>query len=304
MIIHLPDNAALQALVAGIAAGALFYFSLFSGGFLFFYSPLIPLLLAGFAHGRRGATLALTVAMLTLAFAANVPVALLFMLLLGAPAWLVADRTTLWRDEPEGRVWYPLGQVFSWISLYGALLFLFLSVYFTRGDSTLVTMLSSQLEREFSSLQPDIAVRAQKIILHMPYLLFAVTAWLWLVMLWCAGWFSHFALVGKVPALRPRFAVERFVPPFALLLSLLASAVLALWDAPNVAFIGKTCLLITLFAYFLSGLTWLHAASRRWPNRVWIISFVYMLVITMLWPAGIVAGIGLWQQFQVLKSTK
>lgn len=116
----------------------------------------------------------------------------------------------------------------------------------------------------------------------------------WMLMLFGNGWLAHWWLRWREQGLaRPGFGFSGVHPPIWVPAGLLVVVLIALTGDSELAFIGQCLSLLLLIPYLISGLVNVHRASRHWPARTVGLVVLYVLLLQFLWPAAILAGIGL-----------
>lgn len=288
-------------LLAGIASAALFLLvSLLGLGFFFLFLPTLPLLVAGLSLGPRPALKATVFASISVSLVASLPAGVMFFVLLGFPAWYIADRSLLAARTEGATRWYPVGLVFLHLSLYACGLLALTAFYYTGKAGGLEQIVAEAMKKEFSGVEPEYADMLATLASQWAFLIFSITIWLWGLALYAHAWFAQRVVANRGHALRPDVAVEVFTLPNWMLGLLAICALASLIGSAAMQFLGKACLISLLLPYFLSGCAHMHKASANWPNRRFFLFFVYFMVFAQFWPALMIAGIGLWQHIKAL----
>jgi hypothetical protein len=61
----------------------------------------------------------------------------------------------------------------------------------------------------------------------------------------------------------------------------------------NAGFFGINVMLIGTIPFFFIGLAVLHSISAAWPGRLFLLIGAYLLLVLLVWPAAIIALLGL-----------
>jgi hypothetical protein len=260
-----------------------------AGGLLLAYIAPLPLFLAGFGLGARGAGIAVLVAGISSLPFAGPAFAATQALVYGLPVIVLSRQALLSRGDHQGRThWYPPGQLMLWMSgmaLAGFVLTLAGMAMF--GDG-LMAYLNFVLE-PFAAAFPEPEQREMLLAL-LDYLpaFFAVS---WTLGLIFNGTLAQGLLVRFGYNLRPTPELAEIRLPVAWIGLLLAALVLATLSG-LLGIFGKTLAAIAIVPYFLLGLGVIHGFLRPWKGRMVLLILFYGLLF--LWPLPVmVAGLGL-----------
>ncbi len=293
----------LSALATGFLSGGIFLLvAAFGLGFFFMFLPTLPLFGVGIGRHPRVALYGAAVATLIIGAALEIPVALVFFLIMGLPSWYLAKKALLWRDGSEGRQWYPLVLVFLHLTFYAAALLGVTVLYFAGEEGGLPGLLTATIHEAFATFPPEYRDEAIMVAGNWAPLIVAIMFWLWALAIYGHAWFAHRMLAGKQAAPRPSFAMTPFPMPNNALAALALAALLSLTSMASVQFFGKTVFVMMFLPYFFLGAAVLNQASLTWPSRRIFLFFIYFMVALQFWPALGLSVIGLWHHIKRLSS--
>jgi hypothetical protein len=302
----------LTGLVAGLAS-ALLYATVIAGSpiaIVLFYAAPLPLMIAGLGWNHRAAAIGGLVASAFMATAMSPVSAIVFIVSVAVPAWVLSYLALLGRREGDQVVeWLPTGQlVMAAAMLSGAMGILgviaigpSLEEFWSVIRSGVELMLKAQLGIPESQplVMPDVAdpdafiATFATLVPPIVILFYCLTL---LFNLWLAArvaqksgrlmrpW-SDFSTLDL-----PRWAVPAFV----------ASAIAAI--APgHLGLFAEMFAAALLLAFILLGLAVLHDITRGLSARALILGGVYFAAFAMGWPLFVAAGVGLAERFLRLR---
>jgi hypothetical protein len=296
----------ISSLIAGIVSAGLYLLVMSLGlGFFFMFLPTLPILLTGLGRSPRLALYATLAATFTLTLVIGFASAFVFLIFLGLPAWYIADHALRWRNTAEGeRQWYPLGLVFTYLTLYACATVAGLTFYYAGEEGGIQGMLTKGMHQTFADMEAQYGDLITAVISQWSFLIFSMTVWLWALALYAHAWFAQRMLASREKSRRPDMAITVFAMP-SWMLSLMAICGLAsLIGSPTTQFLGQSTLLSLLLPYFLLGAAVMHAASKTWPTRRFLLFFIYFMVFAQFWPALALSGVGLWHQIKRLSGRR
>jgi hypothetical protein len=295
------------ALGAGIVS-ALLYVSVTTGtslsAVLRMAAPL-PLFIAGLSFGAMNVLIAGLAGFFVTLLAGNPSGALEYMLTSAMPAvWLVrlallarpANEKAREPTADPALEWYPPGRLAAWTATIVAALLISLGLMnWAEGGLRAVFAETLKPALESAALGALIADRGfapeafkQGMISVAPAL-----SGIALIGLTLANMY-----VGQLVARRSGLArrpspviQEMELPP--LLFGAFSLALVLSFLPGQFGFLAATAAALFAFPYFLLGLTVLHAISRPWPGRVWILALGYFLAFQLGFPLLILWGVGL-----------
>lgn len=284
----------MNTLAVGIGAGlvsALLFLVVITGSplamLLSFIAPL-PIFIAALGWQHRAGLVAaaaggLAIAILTSAagLGLNPMAGFAFALGWALPAWWLAYLALLGRPLPDGSLeWYPLGRLVLWIAGTSALITLLGVVVLGEGSHEAYR---ENLQRAFEAfLRSDQPATGEKppnetltaVVQALPFFFALNFVFVLTLNLWLAA--KTVQISGRLPRPWP------FIPATAmprLSIGLLAGAVAAgfLDGFPGAFGLALSGALLAVFA--LQGLAFLHDATRRRPERRFILSALYALAL-------------------------
>jgi len=299
-----------QALLISFGGGALcavLYLSVLLGGpgaILLSYFSQLPLYLVGLALGTVPVLTAAAAATLFIALAGGLLGAGLFALLSGVPAVLVVRQALLSRTDADGRAqWYPTGRLAALLAVLASTVFVLAALAFS-GEAGFEANIGGFIDRflnEFRGLREDGAQTtavAQLIAAYFP----GGAMVSWLLMVAVNAMLAQALLVRFKRNRRPTPAYSAFRVPDWAVYALIAAGMLTIFGRGGpVGYVAANLIPLWGALYLLGGLAVLHAVSRDWPGRPLIVGFVYMLLLFFGWPAVVIAGLGLVDQWAHLR---
>lgn len=283
-------------LAAGLAS-ALLYASVLTGAvfsILLAYAAPLPLLIAGLGWGRVSAVTGIVSVTVLLSFTVDVRFAAVFLMWVGVPVALLVYLALLSRegDQPGTREWYPPGRLIIWICIISTAL-LGLTVLIGGPDLAsfrleLKTALNKLIERSpqlkaYIVQQPELDVT--RVVEYMVRTLPTISAGLWtissFVNLWLAARIAQVS--GKLERPWPELTDLSYPRTFAWVF---AASVLGIFLPGIAGLLSSAFAAAGIFAFFLLGLTTVHAMTKGSPYRYAILGTVYAIVLFLGW-AGI-----------------
>lgn len=254
---------------------------------------------------EAGALATFIIAVLTFSF---LPAALFF-LIFALPCWYICHLVSHYRDIklnpglPATRIWYPIGLLTLHLAIYGCALLAITTAFFATRDTNLPQLLSKIIQDTITILNKDYKIELDIIepgiaIADLTFMLCGFSIWFWALILLGHAWVVNNALVKKNLAKRPNLIVTPFYMPYWLLTFMGICALASLIGGESMRFLGKSSLIILLLPYFFQGTAILHINSRNWPNRWFFLFLFYFSIAILLWPALVVAGVGLWHHIK------
>ena len=78
--------------------------------------------------------------------------------------------------------------------------------------------------------------------------------------------------------------------------------VLAAFLSGQIGDFGRNAAVILALPFFLMGLSVIHAASNRWPGRIFFLLGIYLFLFAAGWPAAIVVALGVFEPWTQLRT--
>lgn len=289
------------ALVAGLLSGGLFLLVVGVGlGSFFLFLPTLPLFTAGLHFSFRSSLAGACIGAAIIGSLTDIPVAAMFLVFFALPVCYLANQALLSREISGQRQWFPIGRIFVTLSVFACIVITCIVFYYTSEEGGIAQILSNQIHGGFGGLEEEYGDVINILAGSLSFLIFSMTFWLWALALYAHLWFANHLLGKQQKARRPSVAILPFPMPNWLLTLMVLCGLASLIGSPTLEFLGKSCLMVLLFPYFLQGIALMHAATKTWPNRRFLLFFIYFLMVAFFWPVLIVAGMGLWHHIKML----
>lgn len=292
----------LPSLAAGLLAAGAFLLLSQPGMALLMFLPSLPLLLMGMAASPRAGLRAALVAAFITALAAGLPAAIFFLLLVGLPSSYLAGQAMRHGQADGETTWFPVGAAFAPLAAYASALIGLLTIYYAGQEGGISGALALRLPEAMSDMEADYA-EAIRLLNRWSFLIFSTSVWMWALALYGHLWLAHRILAARGRIARPSVGLTPFLMPNWMLSLLVIAALAALIGSAPMRFFGQSALIALLLPYCLSGVAFMHHATRDWPNRVFFLFFVYFMAAAQFWPALALSGIGLWQHIKRLSGS-
>jgi hypothetical protein len=298
----------VQIVFIGLGAGvasALLFASVASGSpisILLFYLAPLPILLAGIGWSHLAALIAVLLAAAGLGALFGFWFFIAHLVGVGVPTYLIAYVAMLGRHAPDGTVeWYPIGKLVLWAAGIAAVsTALTIPVFGSDLDSYRATV--KQIFERVIRLQlgtpageplkfpngGDPAAALNLLATVMPPVAAAVAMLTGLFNLWLAGRIARVS--GRLARPWPDLSAMSFpaMTPVALLAAIALSFLASIVGVA--AGMLAACLLL---AYAVLGFVVIHQLTRPLAARSVILGAVWLVVLSLGWPAIVVALIGL-----------
>jgi len=277
-----------------------------SGLLLVLLSPL-PLFLAGLSQGVAAALIAGATTVAAIGILAGFVAAIGTVVILGAPVTLLVRLALLSRPlagagNGAAVEWYPPGLLVGWLSGIGMVwLGLAALVLSGQGEGIAAGAHADVLE----SLRLMVPQATDQELAQVASLVapFAVGAGL-------ASWLLLLAVNGALAqGVLGRFGRNRRPAPDIAAIELprwiawaLAAALLASFVAPgDFGFLAQNLAIMLLLPFFFVGLAVVHSVTRRFKSRTAVLVAFYGVLVLFTWPAALVAGLGLIEQWAQIR---
>lgn len=287
------------------------------GGILFMMLVPLPLFLSGLSLGLTAALISagsacLTIGLMTAVAATQISGSLAIGLAdgagvligtaitLGLPVVVLVRQALLNRTAGDGSLeWYPSGLLVLWLTGLGVVMLAFslLSLLWFGTGESLEAMFTGQLTEALRLVVPDVE-EAQLREAAAATVAFGLAAGLdsWLMVIAANGILAQGTLGRFGRNLRPAPDIAAIELPSWLSLVLAGSIVIA-WLAPgDLGFLARSLAIVLALPYFFAGLALVHGASRNRSARVAMLIVFYAILILFVWPAALVAVLGLLDQ--------
>ncbi len=289
-----------QAMAGGVLSALLFLLAAASGlGFFCLFLPTLPLFWLGLSTSPKLALHGGIVAALLIA-ALELAAGVMFLFLLGLPAWYITQKSLLSRDYTGGRTWFPLGLIFTTLTWFAVALMAVTGLFYAGEPGGLPAILAQHMQQSLSEVGNEYKEAVTILAGELSFLVFSLGVWLWALMIYGHGWLANYLLARTGRNIRPDFAIEVFPMPGTMLWLLAFAALSSLFGSESLAFLGKSGLIMLLFPYFLLGTALMHLHTKTWPSRRFFLFFVYAMIFVQFWPALILCGMGFFHQIKCL----
>jgi hypothetical protein len=292
--------------VGGGLLCALFYLSFMTGSpgaFFMAYFLQFPLFLVGLSLGWLPAAIACVVAAVVVAFGANPAAAGMFSLVSAVPVLIISRQALLAQPgtQPGTRLWYPPGLLFGWLTGYGLLLFGLAVVLYSGVEGGLEGAARAFLEAKFETLGMDTGTPeiGRMIGLVVPYFP-ALVAASWFPMVVVNAVLAQGALTQFKRNRRPSPKFTTLDLP-GWMTTALAVALLASFIPGRIGMIGQNAAIILTLPFFFLGLAVIHSLSHRIGPRGLFLGLVYVFLVLSGWLAIFIAGLGIIEQWALLR---
>jgi hypothetical protein len=291
--------------VAGILTALLFICVLIAGlGFVFMFLPTLPLFYLGLQGHRHDSLRAAAIGTIIILFTAGISSAIVFFLFFALPACHISNLSMRWQPTQDGtsKNWFPVAYIFTNLSLYAAGFIAFITLYYYNTPGGLPEIMGQNIRETFKGMGSEYAEVVELMARDWSFFVFPVTTWLWAIGLFVHAWLANRLLAKNKLNQRPDFAIQVFAMPVWMLQLVALSAVASLIGSPSMQFLGKACLITLLLPYFFLGAALTHRASQNWPSRKFFLFFLYFMMFSQLWPALVIAAVGIGYQVKNLNN--
>jgi hypothetical protein len=285
-------------LAAGLLS-ALLFLSVAKGiafGVLLSYAAPLPLLMAGLGLGMGAAAIASIVGAAAVAMVVGEFAALPFMVAVGLPGVIVANRALLWRADPDGTtVWYPPGLVLAWLAAAGLALILIGAALVSGHPDGVRGWIAEVIGRTLELVAPEVAAEDRSKAVEWWTPLFpamVVGSWLLMAALNSVG--AQGLLVRMGRNRRPSPAYRELWLPDWLALVLVVAAAAGMLAGGDLGYIGLNAALVSLVPFAFLGVAGIHRWAAGKSQARFILAVTYgLLILAFGWAAMAAAGLGL-----------
>lgn len=292
--------------IGGGLVCALFGLSVISGSAaanILFFSSQLPLFLVGLSLGLSSAAIACIVAAGTIAVGTNLPAATLFAALIGVPVLIVIRQSLMSRPGTKaGSVeWYPPGRLLGLLTGYGLAMLAVASLAILASDGGLESSVRDHLQaRQGDVSVAGMALRLELlisfVIIYFPALV--VTALLLMAIVNTVLAQTILVHFNRNRRPSPRYG-ELELPRW---LTIGLAVVLAASLLPGQAGLSaRNAAIIIGLPFFFVGLAVIHTVAQRFAARKMLLLAVYVILILFGWPVVVVAGLGIVEQWALIR---
>lgn len=296
------QRAQLIPLGAGVIA-ALLHLSVTlgsPGAFMLAYFAQAPIVATGLALGFMPAAVAAAIAAVLVAVGSpGVGALSLFILTSALPVLLIVyfaiqNRVRDGEGEDGSVEWYPVGRLLGWLTVLAIVAFIAAYLVFLGGENGVRGAIETYLKNVLGavrSVEANAAV-VDGLITTMAAVFPAVAAASWLLMIVVNGVMAQKFLTASGKNMRPIPVYSEIEVPLWPV-AVIAFGALMTFFGGNVGFFGLNVMLIATIPFFFIGLAVLHSISAAWPGRLFLLVGVYLFLVLLVWPAAIIALLGL-----------
>jgi hypothetical protein len=296
------QRAQLIPLGAGVIA-ALLHLSVTTGSpgaFMLAYFAQAPIVATGLALGFMPAAVAAAVAAVLVALGSpGVGALSLFVLTSALPVLIIVyfaiqNRVRNGEGEDGSVEWYPVGQLLGWLTALALVAFVVAYLIFLGGENGVKGAIEAYLKNVLVALRGTQADPAgvDQLIATMAAAFPAVAAASWLLMIVVNGIMAQKFLTASGKNMRPMPVYREIETPIWPIAAIALGALLSFFGG-DLRFFGINIMLIATIPFFFIGLAVLHSISSAWPGRLFLLSGAYLFLILLVWPAAIIALLGL-----------
>ena len=268
-----------------IVFAAIGSFVLFAALIFMPFAPL-PIAAIGLSFGMGQAIITAVLAAVMTAIILSPPLAIVFAITFLAPTVLLVRQALLSRQDAEGRfIFYPLQQLILLtlgMTGIGAVLLFFISGGAEGLPQSFANAIQQAPEVREALVQVyDISSQEEMLWIANAMLVSAFASWPLLLL--GNMQLAQALLVRTKRNLRPQENYDRLQLPIWLIAPLAVfmggAALLSGWPASLSAALAA----MIMAAYFLLGLAIIHAISRHWNGRGFLLAVLYFLIFVMAW---------------------
>lgn len=276
------------------------------------YLAPLPVFLIGLNLGYTAAGIAALTGGVTLALLLSPAMGAIYFASTGLAPLLLCRQALLWRDDSAGQpVWYPAGRLLVWLSGLAAVYFVAALLYYAGADGGLSGALESnllatahELEQQATGENADFYKTAAESLRNSAAdgakILPGTLALSWMAYIMLNGVLAQSLLARSGRNFRPTPKYSTMGLPRTL--SYVTTAALIFSFAPgDLGFAAGTLAAIVIWPYFVLGVIVVHVISRRLSARFMVLAAFYMFLLGLGWPAAVVAGLGLMDQWMGLR---
>lgn len=285
-------------LAAGLLS-ALLFLSVAKGiafGVVLSYGAPLPVLMAGLSLGLGAAAAASMVGAAAVALVVGEYAILPFLVAVGLPGVVVANRALLWRANPDGAAeWYPPGLVLGWLTAAGLALILIGAALVAGHPDGVEGWVGEALARAVEVAAPvvDADSRAKLVEWWAPLLpAMVVGSWLLMAAVNSVGAQALLVRMGRNRRPSPAYR-ELWLPDWLGVVLVMAAAVGALAGG-DAGYIAVNVAVVSLVPFAFLGMAGIHRWAKGRANAGLILAVAYgLLILAFGWAAVAAAGLGL-----------
>jgi hypothetical protein len=277
------------------------------GAFMLAYFAQAPIAAAGLAFGFMPAAMAAAIAAILVALGSpGVGALSLFVLTSALPMLVVVYFATQNRapDEADQNAtvqWYPAGRLLGWLTALGLAAFISAYLMFMGGENGVRGAIESYLNTIMSAFRGADPVAVDNVIGMMSRFFPAIAVASWIMMNIINGVLAQQFLTVSGKNIRPKPSYRDIEGPRWPIAVIVLGALLSFFGGEP-GFFGFNIMLIASIPFFFIGLAVLHSISAAWPGRPIMLAAVYLFVVLALWPAAVIALLGILEYWLRLRN--
>ncbi len=267
---------------------------------LFYLAPL-PLYLAGFGIGTKGAMIAIAAAVITAGLIGGAYIAIPMALAYGVPVMMATQQALRSAPDRTGKpVWTPIGHVVGSFTAIGVagLFFMGLVTMMDASIESLSGAVTNFITEALNTMAGDVPADARDAIVGGLASFFpgmAVASWILMHIVNAAA--AQAALIKSGRSIRPKTSYTDMVLPDWCSWVLVVSGVIALALPGDWSYLGHNLVIVAMVPFFLAGLAVVHSFARRTNSAMLLLVSFYIIILVLGWAAFVVAGIGVIEQW-------
>lgn len=294
----------LLAVGAGLLS-ALMYALLTTGtplAFVLAYFIQLPIFLAGLGLGALAGASAGAVGLVALVAVRGVLTAALYLTMI-FPALVIVQRALLARRSRSGDLaWYPPGLLATWLAGMALAALAAAMLAFADHPGGLEGAVREVVRANLNAMPFEIAESQAVLAQGAASILPGTVLFSWMLMTILNGGVAQGLLKRAGRNRRPSVDIAELELPRLAPIALAAALGLAVFGDGWLGFFGINAVAIIFLPFFLAGLAVVHALVRPRASRQAILTGFYVLFFVLFpWPAIIVAGLGLIEQWAQLR---
>jgi len=277
------------------------------GAFMLAYFAQAPIAAVGLAFGFMPAAMAAAIAAILVALGSpGVGALSLFVLTSALPMLVVVYFATQNRvpddgDENAPVEWYPAGRLLGWLTALGLAAFIAAYLMFIGGENGVRGAIENYLNTVMSAFRGADPVAVDQVISKMSRFFPAIAVASWILMNVINGVLAQQFLTASGKNMRPKPSYREIEGPLWPIAVIALGALLTFFGGEP-GFFGFNIMLIASIPFFFIGLAVLHSISAAWPGRPIMLAAVYLFVVLALWPAAVIALLGILEYWLRLRN--
>lgn len=296
------------AVAAGIASGLVFIAPAADtpAGLILVNFTHLPLFLVGLSSGVGAVAIASASATALIGLAHDVFTTIPYLAAFAVPVLVIVRQSLLTRNTGNGTVeWYPIGHILSILAVYGAGVFVVVTLVMAGQAQDLRESVETMFEAGLNLFAPDLPDAQRSSLAGQAAAIFpAMIVASWLMTITINAAISQSILARSGRNLRPTPLYSRIEVPAILAFGVAGGGALWLATSGTLGYTAKMLTIILALPYFFQGLAVVHGVTPyTWVVRLPVLVVFYFLVLFILGWLGLVliAGLGFVEQWVGLR---